>query len=124
MNPATNRVRGRVVELLRRAQLLDPPAVHDRDPVRQGERLLLVVGHVDERDPDLELDPLQLHLELAAELEVEGPERLVEEQDRGIVDQGPRERHALLLAARELVGLARAEVAQADQLRAPRPRAG
>ena len=98
--------RGPLVELLGRAQLLDVPRVHDRDPVAHRERLLLVVGHVDERDPDLLLDALQLDLQLAAELEVERAQRLVEQQDVRPVRQRPRERDALLLAAGELVRLA------------------
>ena len=42
-----------VVDLPRRRELLDPAGVHHRDPVGHGQRLLLVVRHVDERDPDL-----------------------------------------------------------------------
>ena len=52
------------------------------------------------------LDPLELDLHLPAQLEVEGAERLVEQQHVRAVDQGPRERDALLLAAGELVRLA------------------
>ena len=74
------------------------------------------MGHVDERDPDLLLDPLQLDLHLLAELQVEGAERLVEEQDGGPVDQGPGERDALGLAAGDLVRLAVLEARQLDEL--------
>ncbi len=49
--------------------------------------------------PDVALDALQLHLELLAELQVEGAERLVEEQHLGTVHERARERHALLLPA-------------------------
>ena len=84
-------------------ELLDPAAVHDRDPVAHRERLFLVVGHVHERDPDLHLDPLQLDLELAPELEVECAQRLVEQQHVGPVHERSRERHALLLTAGQLV---------------------
>ena len=80
---------GTLVELLGRPSCSTRPAVHDRDPVAHRERLLLVVGHVHERDPDLVLDALELDLELAPELEVERPERLVEEQHRGPVRRGP-----------------------------------
>src|SRR6202008_297750 len=51
-----------LVELLGRAELLDLAAAHHGDPVAHRQRLLLVVGHVDERDPDFRLDPLQLDL--------------------------------------------------------------
>ena len=112
-----------VVELLGQAELLDLALVHDRDPVAHRERLLLIVGHVDERDPDLDLDPLELELEALAELEVERAERLVEQEDLGPVDERPGERDALLLAARQLVRLAPAEVGRGGRARAPRRRA-
>jgi len=41
--------------------------VHDRDAVGHRERFLLVVRDVEERDPDLTLDRLQLDLHLVAE---------------------------------------------------------
>ena len=91
-----------LVDLARRRHLLDPAVGHDGDPVAHRERLLLVVGHVDERDPDLLLERLQLDLERLSQLGVEGAERLVEEQHRGLQDERPRERDALLLAARHL----------------------
>ena len=102
MKPATKVVVGPVVDLLGIADLLDPAAVHDRDPVGHRQRLLLVVGDVDEGDPDLALDPLQLDLQALAQLQVERAERLVEQQHLRQVDQRPRQRNPLLLAAREL----------------------
>src|SRR6185437_16701618 len=77
---------------------------------------LLVVRDVDERDPELVLDRLQLELHLLAELEVEGAERLVEEQHARVVDERARERDPLLLAARELPRLAPAEPGEPDLL--------
>ena len=46
---------GRGVDLLRRADLLDAALGQHGDLVAHGERFLLVVGHVDERDADLAL---------------------------------------------------------------------
>ncbi len=69
-----------LVDLLWRPALGDAPIVHDRDPVRHRQRLLLVVGDVDEGDPDLALDLLELDLHLAPQLQVERAERLVEQQ--------------------------------------------
>ena len=57
---------------------------------------------VDERRPELALDPLQLELHLLAQLHVERAERLVEQERSRPVDERPRERDALLLAAGEL----------------------
>jgi hypothetical protein len=73
-----------LVHLGRRAHLLDPALVEDRDAVAHRERLFLVVRDVDERHPELLLDLLQLDLQLLAELQVERAERLVEEERRGV----------------------------------------
>ena len=105
-----------LVDLARAADLLDLPAVHDGDPVGHRERLFLIVRHVDERRPELVLDPLQLELHLLAQLHVEGAERLVEEQRRGPVDERARERDALLLAARELPGTPALEPFEPDDV--------
>ena len=90
------------------------PLVEDRQPVAHRERLFLVVGHVDERDPDLLLDRLELDLHLLAELEVEGAERLVEEQHPRPIDERARERDPLALPARQLAGLAPVEPVEPD----------
>ena len=116
MKPATKVVVGPLVDLLGDGDLLDDAAVHDRDPVGHRQRLLLVVGDVDERDPDLLLDPLELDLQALAELQVERAERLVEEQDLRQVDDGAGESDALLLAAGELVGLPVRLVPEPDPL--------
>ena len=108
-----------LVDLDRRADLLDLSGVHDREPVAHGERLLLVVGHVDEGDPDLLLDPLELGLHLLAQLQVERPERLVEQEHLRFVDDGPRERDALALAARQLKRLALPEAREPDHVERP-----
>ena len=55
--------------------------------------------------PDLALDLLELDLHLLAELEVEGAERLVEQQHLGPVDQRAGQGDPLPLAAGELGGL-------------------
>ena len=111
------------VEILRRAELLVATLVHDGDAIGHRHRLLLVVRHVDEGDADLLLDALELDLHLLAQLEVEGAERLVEEQDGRPVDERARQRDALRLAAGDLVGLALVEALAARRARASRPRA-
>ena len=105
-----------LVELGRQALLLDAPVLHDDDDVAHGQGLLLVVGHVHERDPDLLLEGLELELHLLAQLEVQRAQRLVEEQHGGVVDQRPGQRDALLLAARELPGPALLVAGQAHEL--------
>ena len=105
-----------LVELARVAQLLDVAVAHDRDRVGHRHRLLLVVRDVDEGDADLALDPLQLELHLLAELEVERPERFVEQEHARVIDECPGERDPLLLAARELCRLALLDLRETDEL--------
>ena len=71
---------------------------------------------VDERDPDVVLDPLQLHLHVLAELEIERTEGLVEQQHAWVIHEGAPERDSLLLTAGELLRLALGESGQTDEL--------
>ena len=93
-----------LVDLGGGAHLLDAAPVEDGQAVAHRERLLLVVGDVDERDPEVSLQRLQVDLHLLAELEVERAERLVEQQHLGPVDDRAGERDPLALAAGELRG--------------------
>ena len=68
----------------------------------------------DERDAELALQVLELDLDLLAELLVEGPERLVEQQHLGLEGERPGERDPLPLAAGELVRLALLEARELD----------
>ena len=83
--------------------------------VGQRHRLLLVVGDVNEGGADALLDRLQLVLHLAAQLEVERAQRLVEQQHGRFDHQRPGERHALPLAAGELMRRLLERVRQPDQ---------
>ena len=110
------RRRREVVDLGGCADLLDPALAHHDDPVGQRQRLLLVVGDVDGRDPELALDRPDLLAKGDPDLGVEGRQRLVEEEDLGLDGEGPGEGDALLLPARELVRVAAALLGQVDQL--------
>ena len=134
---AGDELAGRVlVHLGRRPDLLDPALVEDREAVAHRQRLLLVVRDVDEGDPELLLDPLQLDLQLLTQLQVERAERLVEQQRLRPVDDRAGERDPLALAARELGGLPAAVALEPHELerlpcapaplapRAPSSRAG
>ena len=105
-----------LVEILGGPELLDPAAMNDGDAVGHRHRLFLVVGHEDERDADLVLDALELHLHLLAQLQVERAERLVEQEDLRVVHEGSRQRDALLLATGELARLAILVAGQLHQL--------
>jgi hypothetical protein len=107
---------GPEIELVGRAHLLDAAVVHDRDPVGEHERLLLVVRHVEHRDAELLVDLLDLELELLAQALVEGAERLVHEDQLRLVDEAAGDRDTLLLPARQLLGLAAGVGAQRYRL--------
>src|SRR4051794_7227746 len=109
-------IRGLLVDVRRAPDLLDAALVEDRDAVGHREGLVLVVGHVDERDPHVSLDPLELHLHLLAKLQVEGAERLIEEQHPWPVDDCAGKRDALTLATRQLARLAPLVARQPDHL--------
>ena len=85
------------------------PCVHDGDAARERHRLVLVVRDDDERRAELVLEVRELELRVLAQIHVERRERLVEQQELRPLDKGARKRDALLLAARELVGLAACE---------------
>ena len=125
--PGDEDARRRGVDLLRRADLLDEAAAHHGHAVAHRQRLALVVGDEDERDPDLPLDPLELDLHGLAQLEVEGGQRLVQQQRAGQVDQRPGQGDTLLLAAGELRRTAGRELGQAhdvEHLHCPPPDLG
>jgi hypothetical protein len=93
------------VDLGRAADLLDPAIRHHGQAVGHGERLLLIVGHIQECDPDRFLEGLELYLQGLSQLRVQGPQRLIKQEDRRVQDEA-RASHPLLLASRELVGKA------------------
>ena len=108
-----------LVDLARRARLLDAAAVHHGDPVAHRQRFLLVVRDEDEGDPEVRLERLQLDLQILAQARVERAERLVEQQHARHEDERAGERDPLLLAAGELLRLALLEAAAAGRGRAP-----
>ena len=106
MNPPTNRLTGLVVEVLRRADLLELALAHDGDPVPHGHGLDLVVRHVDRRRPQVGLEAADLGAHLHAELRVQVRERLVHEERLRVAHDRSAHGHALPLAAGERARLA------------------
>ena len=74
--------------------------VQHHDPVRQRQRLFLVMRHQQGRDPQGALQLLELDLQLLTQLAVERAQRLVEQQNVGLENDRAGKRHTLLLAAR------------------------
>ena len=112
MNDITNSLLRALVQLARRARLLDPPGVHHDDLLGDLHRLLLVVRDEDRRHVDLVVQPAQPFAQLAAHLRVQRAERLVQQQHFRLDRQRARERHPLQLAARELRGVALGQAVQ------------
>ena len=82
--------------------LQDPSAIHHRDGVRDGQGLLLVVGHVNRRDLQRPLDGPDEGADLHPELRVQVGEGLVHQEQARLDHQCPGQDHSLLLPAREL----------------------
>ena len=79
------------------------------DPVRHRQRFVLVVRDVDHRDAQPLVQPAHLELHLLAELLVERAERLVHQHQLRLEHERASDGDALLLPARQLRRLARAE---------------
>ena len=95
-----------VVELERRADLLDAAVLPHDDAVGHRHRLDLVVRDIDGRGPEPLVQRLDLGAHRDAQLGVEIRERLVEQEDLGIAHDGAAHRDALALPARELARIA------------------
>ena len=88
------------VDVGRRAVLRHLASLHNNDPVGQRQRLLLVMGDIDEGDSDLSLQCLQLGLHPSPHFQVERAERLVQQQHGRPGYERARQGHPLLLASR------------------------
>src|SRR5690606_26053548 len=95
-----------------RADLPQPAVAQDRDPVGEGDDVLLVVDDDEGGRPGAAQDAAELVPQRRLEQGVQVAERLVEEQHRGFRREGARQRGALLLAARELVRVAAGQVGE------------
>ena len=88
----------------------------DDDPVRERERLGLVVRDVDRGDLQALVQRLELVAQLDAQLRVEVGQRLVEEEKARLKDDAARDGDALLLAAGHLRGKLRRVALEVDEL--------
>src|SRR5438132_4099218 len=85
--------------------LVDPPGprAHDDHAVGQLDGLRDAVGDEEHGLPALHPQPLKIDPELVPRQGIERAQRLVHQDERGIVHQGAAERRPLLHAARQLV---------------------
>ena len=90
------------IEILGRADLLDPAEVHDDNAVGHGNGFVLIMRDKHEGRVDAALDLLEKDLHLPSQRGIQGGERLIEKNDLGLADDGPRQCDPLLLATREL----------------------
>jgi hypothetical protein len=116
MKPATKRLTGLAVDGRAACRPAAPAVAHHHDAVAQRHRLDLVVGDEHRGGRHLGMQALDLDAHLRAQLGVEVGERLVEQEDQRVAHQAAAERHALLLAARELARPALQQLVQAQDL--------
>ena len=101
-----------LVDVLWRARLFDLARVHHGDNVGGGHRFRLVVGDIDRGVAVFVVQAAHLEAHLFAQIGIEIRERFVQKECLGLDDEGARERHALLLAAREFARVAIGEAAE------------
>src|SRR5262245_20769305 len=104
------------VEILGRANLEDTAALDYRDAICQLECFFLIVSDQNRCHSKLLLDVLETAPELGSYLDVQSAERLVQQQNIRLVCKSPRQRYALLLAARKLRRISTAEPGQAYEV--------
>ena len=109
-------VGGIFVENLGSCDLLDDTVLHADDTGTHGHSLDLVVGNVDKGGSELLMELGELGSHLSTELSVKVGERLVEEEDLGVTDDGTAESDTLLLTAGESLGLSVEQVSNVEDL--------
>ena len=110
------RIRRMPIDLVGRADLFDPPVVHHHDAIGDLERFFLVVRDEHRRHVQFVVQAPQPAAQLLAHLGVECAERFVEQQHPRFDRECARQRDALALPARQLVGLAIGEPVELHEL--------
>ena len=106
-------VGGAAQNLVGRADLHDMAVLHDRDVVADAHGLVQIVRDEDDGAALDLLKAQQLRLHFGADDGIERGEGFVHQQNRRIGRKRARQTHALLHAARKLIGIARAPCAKA-----------
>ncbi len=105
-----------VIDVVGGADLLDLALAHDAEAIGQFEGFFLIMGDEDRGVAGAVVHFAQPLAQLAADLGIKRAKGLVEQQHGGLDGEGPGERDALALAARELVGIALFEARELDQI--------
>ncbi len=108
------------IDLFRRPDLFDPPAIHDHDTIRHLERFLLIVRDENACDMQTVVQLSEPAPQALPDLGVQGSEWFVQQQYTGLGGQGAGQGHALALAARQLRRIAMTQPAQRDRAAATR----
>ena len=115
-NEVSHKARCRpVVERIGVFPLVQMAFVHHADAVADGKGFQLVVGHKQGRGARSLQYATHLMRQPFAQIDIEIGKRLVEQQQARPWRQRPRQRHALLLSARQFVGKPFVGSAHADQ---------
>ncbi len=94
--------------------MLQAPLAEHGHPLAQRHGLGLIVGDIDGRGAQAVVEAADFALQLAAEAGFQVRERLVEEEEFGLADQGPAQGNALPLSAGELPRAAVEQVVDAQ----------
>jgi hypothetical protein len=105
-----------VKDLVRRANLLDPAAVHDHYMVSDFQGFILVVGDQDTGNMKVVVEATEPHPQFLPHLGVERAKGFVKQEYLGLDGQGTGQGHTLPLTARKLVGVAVGEITELHQL--------
>jgi hypothetical protein len=97
---------GPIVDFIDRAYLLHASAADHSNAVTHGESLLLIVCDKDKSDTQAFLQLLEFDSHLSSQLCIKGAERLVEQEDFRLADDGSCQSNPLTLASRKLCRLA------------------
>ena len=108
-----------LVQRFGQGDLLNTAAAKDGHAVGHDHRLLLVVGNIQDGNPQGALDTPDFILHFFPQATVEGAEGLVDQHQAGLEHQRPGNRHPLLLTSGQLVRPAVFKPLQAYELQRP-----
>jgi hypothetical protein len=104
----------RAVEVMRVANLDNATRIHEDHTIGKRQRLRLVVRHIDRRHAEPTLQRADIFAQLLAQLCIE-VESGSSQEHVGLDHKRPRQRYALLLAARKFSGIAPTQCSEIDE---------